>query len=273
MHHRPNGKKKGIRTAALLFLCLTGTAFGGIGARADVIWTPADSFFSDHRADCTQVERTYAANGGDGAATIWKAPGSDVRIASAPNGTELHVSFTYRDGGGDDWGVVEFSADGDGNVQSSVGGQTGWISMRDLTVVYDNFSFCGDHQGEFKAYSGELDHYKIKDAVAVWTYPGSGSYTTIRSLSETPNISYTYTDPDGQKWGYLAYNKGIKGWICLSAPEKVPDAPEMQPGEGDRTYLLLTAVLTVAVVAATAALLRHFWKKRTKEQDASAIIK
>lgn len=242
---------------------------------ADVIWEPSDSFYRGHLKECTHVGRTYTASGADGTVIVWKTPGSDTKMDTAKNGNTFFVSFTYKDKSGADWGVVEYTVDENGNTQSSdktkAGDKTGWIPMKDLAVVYDNISFCNDHQSEFQSYHGEMDGYKIKKAVTLWTYPGSATYNTIDSIEKKPNISYTYTDKNGKQWGYLAYDKGARGWVCISAPEETPETSGTETAETftsivpepqDNTIVILLAAFIIITVAVTAILISIFWKKK-----------
>jgi hypothetical protein len=172
---------------AMCFLCRT--------ARADVIWTPNDNFFTEHYSECENVARFYLANGENGYVTIRKDPLSGKKTGSKENGTEFFVSFTYTDKKGKEWGVVEFDE------------STGWIQMEELTVVYDNISFCAEHENEFQDYQGEFDDYvQGKEPLQFYEYPGAGTPKSSMELQQDkPEFAYTYQDPEGRQWGYASY--------------------------------------------------------------------
>lgn len=204
-------------------LCLVFLIEGSLSVCADMIWEPTNTFYSNHKNECTYVGRVFTANGSDGTVTVRETPDSDAEVATVQNGSTFTVTFTFKDSSGNDWGLVEFVIDGSGKPHSSSqqGDKIGWIPMKDLTVVYDEISFRNDHKSEFETYKGDLDSYVIKKEILVWTYPDSGNISsTIKTLDAGKlSLSDTYTDKDGRLWGYLAYYRMTKGWICISNPE------------------------------------------------------
>ncbi len=248
---------------AMCFLCRT--------ARADVIWTPNDDFFMEHYSECENVARFYLANGEKGYVTIRKDPLSGKKAGSKENGTEFFVSFTYTDKKGKEWGVVEFDE------------STGWIQMEELTVVYDNISFCAEHENEFQDYQGEFDDYvQGKEPLQFYEYPGSGTPKSSMELQQDkPEFAYTYQDPEGRRWGYASYYFAHRGWICLSDPTNAelpafrsgqevtitPPAKELPARSPDGKIsleVLVLIVLVLAVVSVTAFIIHIFWRKKMK---------
>ena len=64
-----------------------------MSARADVIYEPNDSFYSNHWEECEYVCRTYTANGPNGEVTLYQSPVSAMMVAgSVANGNEVYVS-------------------------------------------------------------------------------------------------------------------------------------------------------------------------------------
>lgn len=251
------GSKRMRRIFALLVtavaLCvLTVPAF------ADVIWTPEDDFFEQHDDACTYVGRSYYANAQAGSVAVCKEPGGK-ELASAANGAEFYVSFTY-DLDGDAWGVVEYDVnDGTDKWLGWKTGKksgTGWVKMDDLLVIYDQQSFEEEHSAAFKAYAGGFDAVLASDdqRVIVWTYPGSGEMTADfeklnHDYADAMSVDRQWTDEDGLVWGHVGYYMGARGWVCLSDPSN-QDLPVTK-----QTVVLYPAAQNVADV-------------RTAEEDA-----
>jgi hypothetical protein len=126
-------------------------------------------------------------------------------VATINNGNVFYVSFTYKDKGGAEWGVVEFNPDNDGNLGETDYSKalSGWIRMADLTVVYDYISFAEDHASEFKPYTGTYGEFKTGGKVVFWTYPGAGFIAWEEDAFEMNDFfefSDTYTDAANRLW-------------------------------------------------------------------------
>lgn len=260
-------KKFHLRGLGIL-ACLVMALLMSKSAQADVIWTPNDDFFEKHYEECEQLGRSYTANGEDGYVELKKDPLSKETVENAMNGEEFFVSFTYTDKRGIVWGVVEYDD------------STGWIRMEELLIIYDNISFMEEYKDEIKAYQGEADDIELgEEPVQFYKYPGSGtSISAIEIKEDKPEFSYTYEDPEGRLWGYVAYHFANRGWICLSDPtnamipasqEKsevtmIPPAAKL-PDPSDSAVskeVALILVLVVAVVLCTAVAISVFWKKK-----------
>lgn len=236
-------------------------------ARADLIWEPDDDFYRKHYAECEHVGREFTANGENGRVIFYETPNSDKVIMECTNGSNFFVSFTYQDKKGSSWGVVKIDE------------KTGWTPMNQLVVVYDNISFCAEHEGEFKEYNGEFTDYKTEASVLFWSYPGSGVINFKQNKIEKDiSFSYTYTDEDGQLWGYVQYYLVAKGWICISDSmnENIPsigaktiatiippntDTSSERLSTSDHSTLVVIAILVAAVIVFTMIIIRVFYKK------------
>jgi hypothetical protein len=236
--------------------------------KADLIWTPNDDFFEKHYEECEQLGRSYTANGEDGYVELRKDPLTKETVENVKNGAEFFVSFTYTDKTDQVWGVVEYDD------------STGWISMEDLTIIYDNISFMEEHKDEIKAYQGEFDDIDLgEEPIQFYQYPGSGtSISAIEIKEDKPEFSNTYEDTEGRLWGYIAYHLAHRGWICLSDPTNanissskeqpeitiIPPTTELpDPAKSAVSMeVILIVVLVVAVVLGTAVSIRVFWKKK-----------
>lgn len=261
-----------------------------VPALADVIWEPRDSFYEKHSEDCVYLGRYYTASGKKGVVDVLKEPGSKTIVATINNGNVFYVSFTYVDGKGAEWGVVEFNPDGSGNLAETdySTAVTGWISMTDLTVVYDYISFAEDHRAGFKPYTGDYSEFKSGGPVVFWTYPGSGVVALEEDEFEFNDyfeILDTYTDEENRLWGFVGYYYGIRNvWICISdlsgagiekappsalpaAATAVPDTELPATGGDENSAVLLIVVIVAAVVVVTAVLIAVFWKKSAKKES------
>jgi hypothetical protein len=251
-----------------ILACLVMVLLMSKSAQADVIWTPNDDFFEKHYEECEQLGRSYTANGEEGYVEIKKDPRSKETVENVENATEFFVSFTYTDKKGIVWGVVEYDD------------STGWIRMEELLIIYDNISFMEEHKDEIKTYQGEADDIELgEEPVQFYQYPGSGtSISAIEIKEDKPEFSYTYEDPEGRLWGYVAYHFANRGWICLNDPTNaqipaiqeepeatmIPPAAEL-PDPSDSAIskeVALIVVLVVAVVLCTAVAISVFWKKK-----------
>lgn len=257
-----------------------------VPAQADLIWEPNDSFYEQKREDCVYNNRSYTANGKDGAVAILKEPESEETVATIHNGNEFYVSFVYTDKQGAEWGVVEFNPDGSGNLAETDYSKaiSGWVRMADMTVIYDYISFAEDHQDEFKPYTGNYDEFKTSSTLVFWRYPGSGvivSQVDEFEIGDYFSMTHTYTDAESKLWGFVEYFYGHRNvWICISnpsgagietaqtpAPSNVAVSPsaEMPAVQSNQTPMLLFIVVIVAaVVIITGVLIAVFWKKNAK---------
>lgn len=200
----------------LLALLLCTTAF------ADVIWEPDDDYYWDHYKDCTHYGRGCLANGKEGYILLYNSPGSNRPVSAFANGNLFYVSFTYEKGG-TTYGVVQYELDGYGGVIPAYsGGQTAWVNMADMLLVYDNQSFIEGHDAVFTTYTDELAGYDFGGLdIALYTYPGSGTLGSTLApewLEGDIPITSVYTDEDGLAWGYVPYLYGHRGWLCISDP-------------------------------------------------------
>lgn len=240
-------------------------------AKADLIWTPNDDFFSKNYDDCEHEGREYTANCEMGYVSMYQSPGSHNKITNYVNGTVLYISFTYKDKK-NTWGVFQENRDANLTGEKPI---TGWICMDQLVVVYDNISFTAEHKSEFKEYNGEFDDftYDNETRIPLWTYPGSGVILYQFLIDGTPNFEYTYKDKDDRLWGFVN-----SGWICISDPtnENIPSIGAKSPAKlipadpeaaadasiGDNRFvLLLLTVLVAALTIVTGILIRIFWRK------------
>jgi len=212
-----------------MFLLMLGL---GMGAMADVIYEPEDSFFESHRDECHYENRVYIASGEDGA-LIYKNPKSQKPKERLEAGSEVWVGYIWDEEGG--WALLE---------------DQGWVPMSSLTVKYDGISFSQDHGSEFEyPEGGELLDLRGYGSMQLWRYPEDAApFAVIRWtgddawLSEAPDNMYfhtIYADPQGRRWGEMGYLYGYRDfWVCLTDPEGLlfdSDFPEANGHGGDPT--------------------------------------
>lgn len=268
--------KKNLCLVAAFFCYL----FCALPVRADVIWEPADSFYEQHASKCTYVNRCFTANGPDGAVLLYESPESARVIDTWENGYQVYVSYTYEDRRGILWGVCENGS-----------GQTGWVPMDYLDVVYDHISFQEDYGPEIMEQSGGLEEQYRGEDVYIWEYPGAEVFSTASmDMPDMPQYSGVYTDETGHRWGYIGYFYAHRNfWICIDQP--TADYEQLYPDGGpqigarteeteteksgserqetghivpqpDHGMAILVTVLVVLVVLVTAGLLVILRKRK-----------
>ncbi len=237
-------------------------------ALADVMWEPRNNFYENHRDECTYENRAYFANGKDGYALVYDSPASKSPAAAILNGTELHIYFTFAQGG-TTWGVAEYALDESGYAANEFNSNlTGWVPMADMHVRYDSQAFLAEH--EVVPVTEEPRDFEGEGSLIFWTYPNSGEvYATVELPCDDISIASLYTDADGREWGNIGYYRGMRNcWLCLSDPTN-PDIPEiaveyknLYPAAAPEKLpsgsnsIVWIVVLVVVVVAGTAVLLR-----------------
>ena len=244
-------------------------------AKADIIYEPRDSFYEEHRDECTYVGRSYTADGPNGTVTLYTSAVNPAVEKTFPNGTVLYVSYTYQSADGVLWGCCDDWVDD----------VTGWAPMEYLELIYDEQSFSEEYADRFESVELTLDDPKLTDeTVRFWSYPGSRDYVEVTMPEgNRPAFQLSYTDESGMQWVRCSYFRGIKGhWVNLNNPtadyetlfpdasvENIPEetivtgaekVEEIVPGGGNQVLLLGLAVGAVVVI--TAALLIVLKKKR-----------
>ncbi len=258
----------------LVFCCI-------VQAGADVIFEPRDSFYESHREQCEYHDRSYTANGPNGAVKVYESPISDSVRATVDNGEELYISFLYTDEEGRTWGHTE-------RWDSDV---AGWVPMDYLLLIYDEISFMEDYGDTFLEEEGSLGAEFAGQTVYIWEYPGSTSaYQITVDGGYLPGYQAVYVDANGNRWGRVGYYMAMRGWINLDAPgadfdtlypngleeEQKPEQTPVteQPSEDPAVEIVphapksmlvvvaVTAAAIVVVVAVTVALLVVLLRKK-----------
>lgn len=239
---------------------------------ADVINEPRDSFYERHAEECEYVNRAFTANGPDGKVIFYANPESAKVTATWENGNTAWITFTYQDGDGISWGVVE---------------NTGWVPMDYMVVVYDSISFAEEYAEVIESERGTLDKQYAKEELYLWEYPASSEGYSMDSeftKEYLPEYTGVYVDEAGRRWGNVNYYYGLKNvWICIDAPtadleelypdgnvpqrgEALEESPEMQDTSVEQSterivprtnhrVVLLAVALVLLVVVITAVLL------------------
>ena len=219
---------------------------------------------------------SFYGNGEAGSISIKTRPGARDEISKIGNGTRLFISHTYSLNG-NIWGLMEINSSGfpTGNSPS------GWVQMEQLLLIYDYISFAEDYGDKFYDYTETLGWFNSAVDVVMWTWPGSGYYTSVvesRYLSNTgTTVEYAYKDSDGREWGFTKSKYYGNVWVCLSdlsnnsipAFNPAPEPARWQPGEehlalepsGGLSLPVLIIILVISLAAVTAVLIRVFWKK------------
>lgn len=247
-----------------------------VTAQADVIYEPFDSFYEQHRAECSYVGRRYTANGPNGTVTLYETPLNPNVEKEYKNGTVLYVSYTYQTDNGILWACCD---NWDDNM-------TGWVPVEYLELIYDGISFKEEFGDSFIPIQMTLEGAELDSAeIYFWEYPGSTA--CIQVLLEEdyrPDFHTSYTDEMGNKWVQCSYYFGIKGyWVNLSNPTAdyktlFPDVPEetlptemetvakehVEEIKPDTSGEILVVTLAVAAVVVITAVMLVVLKKRQK---------
>lgn len=245
-------------------------------AQADVIYEPFDSFYEQHRKECTYVSRNYTASGPNGIVTLYESPLDPTEEKAYDNGTVLSVSYSYEAEDGVIWACCDNWEDG----------ATGWVPMEYLELIYDGKSFAEEFGDKFVPLETQLDATIPEgESIRFWEYPGSKDYIEGPvGFDRGPSLHTGYTDEYGYEWGQCGYFMGIKGrWINLSNPtadyetlypnvpeetvheETTPAATErveeIKPaGNGEKTIVIFAVAAVVAVTAVMLVLLKKKYK-------------
>lgn len=261
---------------------------------ADVAFMPNDSFLSDNY-DKTEHFGAYCyINSPEGYTTVWDTPEAGKSLDTIKNGEVLYVTATYED-----WGVVEYSVDEDGNYTSywpQGETKTGWIVMSDTVKKYDNSDFLEEFGGEITQNAdaqNALIGYEVKNAIQFYTYPGSGEVQdTLDAIDpEYGELTFSdiYTDPEGRVWGYCGYYMQLKGWVCIDDPENAeipmfidrspelisaadPSADPQKPEEAKPSTMRIIWLIVVFVLISFLAMrfvVNNATKKRYAEKEAA----
>ena len=245
-------------------------------AQADVIYEPFDSFYEQHRSECTYVARRFTAKGPNGNVTLYTSPKDSSVEATYVNGTVLDVSYSYQGEDGGLWACCDNWEDG----------TTGWLPMEYLELIYDGKSFEEEHGDKFVPVEKELDVSALGDGtIYFWVYPGSKEYIQgPAGIERGPSFHTGYTDEYGYEWGQCGYFMGLKGhWINLNNPtadyetlypdvQEGSDPPETEPYSTEQVEEIkpagnhekLTVILAVTAVVAITAVLLVILKKKQK---------
>ena len=213
--------KTGFRISLLLlaFVFVIGCA---AMACADVIYTPMDDFFGTHHEECQYNDRYYITAGPNGTVTVYESPESDTVVLTLENGLDLYISWVYDDPEGIQWGCWE-------NFET---GDSGWIPMEYLELIYDGQSFLEEYSDEIRYENGTLGEEYAGMTICFWEYPGSQvHYDTYFEDAYAPDYNAVYTDDAGRTWGMVGYYMSFSGWICLDDPTADYDTlfPEVEP--------------------------------------------
>lgn len=180
-------------------------------AKADVIWTPDDSFFMEYEEDCVYIRRCFLVNAPGGEVIVQESPTDTKEVARVKNGTEVWVEWTYTDKNGNVWGTYDGWFDGN---------ESGWLSLAYMDLIYDYISFEEEHGDEFVTETGLAELPEGAEGIYVWDYPGSPTCTrafeNVSTPEEMPTYSVVYEDEDGRTWGFCGYHYGWRNfWMCL----------------------------------------------------------
>lgn len=256
---------------SLLFMIPT-AAYG------DIVVEPDNDFYWQHADECKSVNRAFFLDAQDGSTiAVLEEPGTGTELAQMPNETGIWISSSYELNG-ELWGNTWIQ-----NYQSPTGKDFyGWVSMSDLTLIYDEISFREEFGSTFYSEGKDLDKLEQVSSMIYWEWPGSGySYPAIdKEITMKNGFIDFYMDDKGREWGYFRNTDYWSGWVCISDPEStsieefnilprpgVADSASVQVtrdsvSEGFPGTIWVIGALVVVLVAVTGVLIRVFWKQK-----------
>lgn len=220
--------------ALVLVLAMAATAY------ADILWIPDNSFLEQHMGECPRLDRSYRTLT---EVTVYESPEDSTEMWTIPEGEPWRVYYTYEDANGNLWGCLE----------KWEFGETGWVPMAYMELVYDYISFEEEFGDEFITLDefGQLPEEFQDDVVMFWSYPGSETADAFDMGSWAsdyyPEYDTIYEDTLGRRWGYVGYYMGNRNfWICLDDPTAdyntlypagtTPEAAVTEPGETEPSF-------------------------------------
>lgn len=236
--------------------------------KADLVMEPPNSFYDQHRKECTYLNRAATASVDT---VFWSAPDSLFRKDGPDAGETVYISAVYTDDDGIQWGLAP--------------GKNQWILMADLLLPYTSDEFMADHEAEI--YEGTPFSIPAGTEIIPWSYPESGNAVgEALRFSDPLELTTFYDDLDGRQWGYTYYyDYGSRDdiWVCLSDMNntEIPqrEVHEMYPAQAadeaqlariaelkDRSIsqIWLIVVPTAAVVLLALFLIWFFWIRKRK---------
>ena len=246
-----------------------------VTVHADVIYEPFDSFYEQHRQECTYISRNYTAAGPNGTVTLYESPVDPEVEKTYDNGTVLSVSYSYEANDGAVWACCDNWDDG----------STGWVPMEYLELIYDGKSFAEEYGEKFVPVQVAFEAEELTGkTIYFWEYPGSKDYITVEiSADYRPGFQESYTDENGVEWLRCGYFMGIRGmWVNLHNPTadyetlypnqpEETETPETEPAAteyveeikpADNNEKLIVTLAVAAVVVVTAVMLVMLKKKK-----------
>ncbi len=237
-------------------------------ANADVILTPDDEFYKEHREECKyNNQRMYYVEGENGGAVLYENPESDVIALEYKNGDKVQIFYLYTAPDNSVWGYaqrIKFT----GNKREFT---DGWIKMSNLILIYDNISFLEEHEHEFENY--EKGTYTVNasenNPVTVWKYPGGDIYTTTNSSDFLDYIDAVYTDGNNNVWGYVNMGFPLRQvWVCLTNPHAVDKSdfpPPAAPEKDNAAQYIAIGASVAAIIIITLLIIRIIYGKKRNE--------
>ncbi len=192
------------------FLIATLFLLHGSAVFADVVFAPESEFLENHLRDCVYEDRDYYTNGQKGYIGLYTRP-NGILTEYITNAEKLHIVYTYKG-----WGMVSYINE---NPQT----EEKWAKLEELYVIYDEKSFCEEHEEDFSKTHFELTAEEGEPkTIYVYDYPGAENPRPFTLTGDTLNLTNGYKDPEGRSWGKVFYYQGLRdSWVCVSQPDTI----------------------------------------------------
>ena len=206
--------KKALLKALVPFIALFVLLSGTLAVRADLIYTPDNDFFNQHRSEMEDAHYGYEANAPGGTLTLYKSPQSNAVVATVQNGDSLYGSYSWTASNGVRWIIVTW------------GNADGWAPYDYVWRHYDTGLFEEDYAASVKEESGVVNQgLKQGDTLKFYSYPGAAEAWDVAFNGTPEDLQYylSFTDEAGRKWGKIHYYFGMKNyWVVLDDPAAGP---------------------------------------------------
>lgn len=247
-----------------------------VSVSADILWEPYDNNYYNNAGyeNFSYMNRTYVVPEGT-TANLYKNPETGGLIKTCSAGTRLYIG-PYAEINGEIWAAGYAYSDFENE---------GWVRLNRLQLEYSTEEFMKDYSEQISSEPAVFDTADLNGEIPSWTFPGSGIQQRILTFTGEAmgyndgklECTVVYTDPAGNRWGYVGYYMGRTGWIYLEDlyateppiqiyPQLASTVTDTAPEANPSGSMIWIAIPVAAVILATGTAIVLLRKKHTKQQ-------